>query len=136
MPSRKHILVLLILGGTFLVILEAISVPPEERPMAVMEREARAVRGGELNDAAARDGLTVRQAAMQQWNLAEYHFQRGEWEDAEREYQRLIREFPYTDLDYGYRADDARKRLEQIRVLRSDSQAARFVNPNLPLSGD
>lgn len=136
MPSRKHILVLLVLGGTLLLFLEAVSVPPEDRPRAIMEREARAVRGGELSDAAARDGVTVRQAAIQQWNLAEYHFHRGEWADAEREYQRLIREFPYTDLDYGYRTDDARKRLEQIRILRTDSEGARFVNPNLPLSGD
>lgn len=136
MPSRKQIFVLLVLGGALLLIFEAASLPPEDRPLAIMEREAYAVRGGELDEAAAREGITMRRAARQQWNLAEYYFQRGEWDNAEREYQRLIREFPYTDLDYGFRTDDARKRLEQIRILRTDTEGARSVNPNLPLSGD
>lgn len=60
----------------------------------------------------------VQTAARAQWNLAEWHFGRGEWDQAEKEYQRYIDEFPYVELDYGYRTDDARNRMREIAKIR------------------
>lgn len=136
MPSRRQILYLLLGAASLFVILEAVMMPPEMRPPEMMRTESRAVVDEQLVAGSQRPDLSVRRAAQQQWNLAEYHFQRGEWDAARREYRRLIDQFPYTELDYGYRSDDARKRLEQIRILTTDTAAAVRINPNLPLSGD
>lgn len=116
--------------------LDAVLMPPGEDWYSVMVRDSRGVENRELVAGADRPDLTMRRAAIQQWNLAEYHYARGEYDQATREYQRLIDEFPYVELDYGFRTDDARKRLREITDLRRDSAAAARINPNAPLSGD
>jgi len=84
---------------------------------------------GNSNEPAVYKGKTrqelkaLQTAARAQWDLAEWHSSRGEWDLAEKEYRRYIEEFPYVDLDYGYRTDDATQRLRDIQKMRQMEQA-------------
>lgn len=137
MPTRKHILFFLGAAAVMGIFLEALMRTPEQNWAAIMMRESRAVENKEVMPRHEQSTEEMRRAAEQQWNLAEHYYLNGDWDRAEAEYLRLKSQFPYTELDYGYRTDDASKRLREIAVMRrGDSAAAAEIAPNAPLSGD
>ncbi len=108
--------------------------PEEETWSVTLERESRRVKDKEVVD--LQPGLSdqekkaeLRKAARAQWDLAEWHYARGDYDTAEKEYLRYINEFPYMDLDYGYRTDDARNRLNEIRAFRAREQQGTYPGP-------
>ena len=66
----------------------------------------------------------IRKSAQAQWDLAEWYFARGDWDSAEQEYQRYKANFPYVQLDYGYRTDDASNRIREIGEIRAKARDA------------
>jgi hypothetical protein len=125
---RRPVIFLGICIVSLLILFEGLATAPEERWQEVTRRESRAIEDGrpvpkpDVAPAAvdATDREKIRSAAQAQWNLAEWHYMRGEYDDAKREYERLIDEFPYIELDYGYRTDDARKRLRSIARMKGE----------------
>lgn len=117
MIYRKQIFVIFVAIGVVFVLADGLLTPPGQRWHERLFAESRIVEGRAVirpNDGSA----AMREAARAQWNLAEWHFMRGEWDAAEREYRRLIDEFPYIELDHGFRTDEARYRLAEIQQLR------------------
>jgi hypothetical protein len=114
---RRQLFIIFIAVGVVIVLADGLLTPPGQSWYERIFAESRTVENRRVVFD-ERDSATVRRAAQSQWNLAEWHFMRGEWNEAEREYKRLIAEFPYTDLDYGFRTDDARYRLDEVARLR------------------
>ncbi len=100
--------VLLLLGAAImlLVVFHSISRPPGERYGAVLERQA------DDPSVSRRDSMYAR------WQMAERYFRQGDYDAAQKEYQRIIDEYPYTQIEYGFRTDDARQRIREIQALR------------------
>lgn len=123
---RKPVFVIGIIVFAFLVIAEAMMRPPEEKWYSRQYEAARSYEGGKLKgepvtaERYSPEMEEIRKSARAQWDLAEWHFARGEYERAAKEYQRLIDEYPYIDLDWGYRSDDARNRLREIREIQAE----------------
>ena len=117
MTFRRQLVFLAVAMATTLVLAEALLTPPGQHWYDQVRTESRVVDNHAVV-APGDDTVAIRRAAQAQWDLAEWHFVRGEWDDAEREYRRLMSEFPYLELDYGYRTDDARYRLDEVARLR------------------
>lgn len=62
------------------------------------------------------DKASLRRKAEATWHLAEFHYGRGEFDTAAREYQRLIDMSVYMEgrPAYSYRTDEAYERLRDI----------------------
>lgn len=102
------------------IVMNAMLTPPEERWFSRTQEAARSYPDKVRTTGEGPDMEAVRRAAEAQWELGEYYLRRGEYDSAAMEYQRLIDQFPYTELDYGYRSDDARKRLREIAERRAE----------------
>lgn len=113
MAGRKPILLLLGAAILLLFIFQALSVPPDQRPESALERVAERKKE---ND--PRDSMYAR------WQLGERYFRQGNYDQAEKEYQRIIDDYPYTEIEYGFRTDDARQRLREIQALRRGERPA------------
>lgn len=125
MNVRPQFLFLGVAMVTILALADAYLTPPGEHWYEIARKESRTVDHGAVVKGGD-DPAAVRSAAQAQWDLAEWHFGRGEWDDAEREYRRLMSEFPYVELDYGYRTDDARYRLDEVARLRRGEKVRPF----------
>ncbi len=121
MNFRKQFIIVGLALFALVVIADGLLTRPEESWFRSTWDQSRAVDPSAPTGAVDMD--EIRRAARAQWDLAEWHYNRGEWKDAEREYLRLIELFPYIELDYGYRTDDARKRLLDVRSRMSEETA-------------
>jgi hypothetical protein len=125
---QRPVIFLGICIAAILILFEGLVTPPEEQWREVNLRESRAIEDGRPvvnpneapTDPDESEKAKIRRAAQAQWNLAEWHYMRGEYDEAKREYERLMDEFPYVELDYGYRTDDARKRLRSIARMKGE----------------
>ncbi len=113
MAGRKPILILLGAAILLLFIFQALSNPPDRHPEAVLERVAE-----ENREKDPRGSMYAR------WQLGERYFRQGNYDLAEKEYQQIIDEYPYTEIEYGFRTDDARQRLREIQSLRRGERPA------------
>ena len=116
MQYSRQIFAIFVAIGAILVLADGLLTPPGQHWYERLFAKSRTVEEHAVIQ--GDDPAAMRRAVQAQWNLAEWHFMRGEWDEAEREYRRLIAEFPYTDLDYGFRTDDARYRLDEVARLR------------------
>lgn len=139
MSARRPVIYLLIAAGSLFVLFEAMSSPEQwsdkqyrdsrlvedkaivDNKYSADQTGARAIYKGKTKE----ELETFRKAARAQWDLAEWHYNRGEWADARREYQRIMDDFPYVELDYGYRTDDARKRIVEIDRYIAEERAGK-----------
>lgn len=99
---------MLLAAAVLLVFLfQALATPPSGRYDAVLERQAEALK--EKDPRASMRAL---------WYRAEQLYRAGRWEEAEAAYRRIIDEYPYTEIDYGFRTDDARQRIREIEARK------------------
>lgn len=125
-----------VLIASFFVIADSLLTPPQEKWDNVLQAQAGSYQGGAgaLPDDPA-ERVQVKRAAEAQWQLAERYLQQGDLDAAEAAYRRLKSDFPY-ELDYGYRADDATKRIAQIAEMRRQREERGYYNAPLPIDGD
>ena len=129
MAFRRQLIFLAVAILSLLVLADALLIPPGQHWFDQVKEESRSV-APRSSIAPGDDYAAIRRAAQAQWDLAEWHFVRGEWDDAEREYRRLMSDFPYIELDYGYRTDDARYRLDEVaRLRRGEKVVPREAGP-------
>ncbi|PIU46942.1 MAG: hypothetical protein COS94_08735 [Candidatus Hydrogenedentes bacterium CG07_land_8_20_14_0_80_42_17] len=122
MNFRKEFIILGLIAVAVVVIADGLLTPPGEHWFERMRNESLLVKDKTAVNSQNNSDEMIRRAAQAQWNLAEWYYSRGEWENAAKEYQRLIDEFPYIELDYGYRTDDARKRLLDVKKSMEEEQ--------------
>lgn len=111
-PSAKPIFFLLAAAVVLFAVFRAVARPPEERYDEILRRTA------SDPSAAPRDAMHSR------WQLGEQHLRAGDLDAAEKEYRSIIDDYPYTEIEYGFRTDDARQRLREIQALRRGERAA------------
>lgn len=132
MGYRRPIFILGLMIVSLLVIFSGLLVPPQQRWPNVLKRTAqpppkrithRPPPPGQKLDPEEKKALE--EAADAQYRLAEYYYQKGDLERAREEYVKLIDNFPYLELDYGFRRDEAWARLKEInKMLAAEKEAA------------
>lgn len=134
MSIRRPLFYILVTTFALGVLFEAMIVPKEETWPERLQQESRRVEDRRLRSTPAgmseeEQKAEIRKAAQAQWNLAEWYYARGDYDTAQQEYERYIQQFPYVELDYGYRTDDARKRILDIQEARAQGRGVTGHEP-------